>query len=351
MHVGVFIEEMRNGITQEDAFREAFAVVDAVERDGLDGVWLGELHFLPTRCVFSAPLVVASAMAARTRRIRIGTAVHVLPLGNPLRIAEEAATVDQISDGRFEFGIGRSGSTRVYDAFGIPYEESQSRFQEALEIIVEAFKGQPFTYKGAHYQVDNATLSPRPIQRPYPPLRMAATNEETFGQVGRMGLPIFVGLRGTEIPELAMQIRSYRAAWKEAGHAGTGDVYLRIPIYAAPTEREALDDPRESITYYFKRQADLARASLGRAGTEPIERRQAMVDRLTSLTYDRILATKVAFGTAPQLAARLAELRDALVLNGIVVELNSGGMMPAERVARSLSILAHDVAPALRASA
>ncbi|MBI1737014.1 MAG: LLM class flavin-dependent oxidoreductase [Candidatus Rokubacteria bacterium] len=351
MHVGVFIEEMRNGITQEDAFREAFALVDAVERDGLDGVWLGELHFLPARCVFSAPLVVASAMAARTRRIRIGTAVHVLPLGNPLRIAEEAATVDQISDGRFEFGIGRSGSTRVYDAFGIPYEESQSRFQEALEIIVEAFKGQPFTYKGAHYRVDNATLSPRPIQRPYPPLRMAATNEETFVQVGRMGLPIFVGLRGTEIPELAMQIRSYRAAWKAAGHAGHGDVYLRIPIYAAPAESGALDDPRESITYYFRRQADLARASLGRAGTEPIERRQAMVDRLTSLTYDRVLATKVAFGTAPQLVARLAELRDALVLNGIVVELNSGGMMPPDRVTRSLSILAHDVAPALRSSA
>jgi alkanesulfonate monooxygenase SsuD/methylene tetrahydromethanopterin reductase-like flavin-dependent oxidoreductase (luciferase family) len=351
VHVGVFLEEMRNGITQEDAFREAFAVVDAVERGGLDGVWLGELHFLPTRCVFSAPLVVASAMAARTRRIRIGTAVHVLPLGNPLRTAEEAATVDQISGGRFELGIGRSGSTRVYDAFGIPYEESQSRFQEALEVIVEAFKGRPFTYKGAHYQVDNATLSPRPVQRPCPPLRMAATNDETFVQVGRMGLPIFVGLRGTDIPELATQIRAYRAAWHDAKHAGAGDVYLRIPIYAAPTRREALDDPRESITYYFERQADLARASLGRAGTEPVERRQAMVDRLTSLTYDRVLATKVAFGTADQLAARLGELRDTLALDGIVVELNSGGMMPPDRVARSLAILAREVAPALRTPA
>jgi alkanesulfonate monooxygenase SsuD/methylene tetrahydromethanopterin reductase-like flavin-dependent oxidoreductase (luciferase family) len=351
VHVGVFLEEMRTGISQEEAFREAFTVVDTVERDGLDGVWLGELHFLPARCVFSAPLVVASAMAARTRRIRIGTAVHVLPLGNPLRIAEEAATVDQISGGRFELGIGRSGSTRVYDAFGIPYEESQSRFQEALEIMLEAFKGEPFTYKGAHYRVDNATLSPRPIQRPCPPLRMAATNEETFVHVGRMGLPIFVGLRGTEIPELAMQIRAYRAAWREAGHGGAGDVYLRIPVYAAPTEAEALDDPRESIAYYFRRQADLARASLGRAGTEPVERRQAMVDRLTGLTYDRILATKVAFGTAPQLARRLAELRDTLGLNGIVVELNSGGMMPPERVARSLAILAREVAPALRTPA
>lgn len=102
---------------------------------GLDGVWLGEIHFNPARSVQSAPIALASFIAASTRRVRVGTAVQVLPLSNPLRIAEEVATVDHLSEGRFDFGIGRSGSPRAYDALGVPYAESQARFLEALEII------------------------------------------------------------------------------------------------------------------------------------------------------------------------------------------------------------------------
>jgi alkanesulfonate monooxygenase SsuD/methylene tetrahydromethanopterin reductase-like flavin-dependent oxidoreductase (luciferase family) len=101
-------------------------------------------------------------------------------LNNPLRIAEEVATVDQISQGRFDFGIGRSGFPRVYDIYGVPYAESQARFQEALEIILEAWKGEPFSYEGKFDQIKNAAVAPRPYQLPHSPLRMAATMEETY---------------------------------------------------------------------------------------------------------------------------------------------------------------------------
>src|SRR5437899_1752433 len=114
--------EIRRGGDQASAFREGFDLVDAAEAWGLDGVWLGEMYFTPTRSVLAAPIVVASSIATRTKRLRIGMAVQVLPLNNPLRIAEEAATVDHISEGRFDFGIGRSGFPRVYDMYGIPYE-------------------------------------------------------------------------------------------------------------------------------------------------------------------------------------------------------------------------------------
>lgn len=119
---------------------------------GLDGVWLGEIHFNPARSVQSAPIALASFIAASTRRVRVGTAVQVLPLSNPLRIAEEVATVDHLSEGRFDFGIGRSGSPRAYDALGVPYAESQARFLEALEIIREAWKGESFSYQGKFYR-------------------------------------------------------------------------------------------------------------------------------------------------------------------------------------------------------
>jgi alkanesulfonate monooxygenase SsuD/methylene tetrahydromethanopterin reductase-like flavin-dependent oxidoreductase (luciferase family) len=110
---------------------------------------------------------VASAIASRTRRLRIGTAVQVLPLNHPLRIAEEVATVDHISEGRFEFGIGRSGVVRTYDIYGVPYAESQARFREALELIRRGWAGQPFSYEGEFYRVQNAIITPRPYQVPH----------------------------------------------------------------------------------------------------------------------------------------------------------------------------------------
>ncbi|MEE3247802.1 MAG: LLM class flavin-dependent oxidoreductase, partial [Chloroflexota bacterium] len=124
MHFGAFMEfGNRDGVNEAQAFQEGFRMVDAAEEMGLDGVWLAELHFNPARSVLSSPIVVATSIATRTKRLRIGMAVYVLPLSNPLRIAEEVATVDHISEGRFEFGIGRSGFARSYDVFSIPYIE------------------------------------------------------------------------------------------------------------------------------------------------------------------------------------------------------------------------------------
>ena len=132
MHFGLFIEEIRQGASQVASFRDIFELAGRAEALGIDCVWLGEIHFTPQRSVISSSLQVASSIASRTQRLRVGTAVQVLPLNHPLRIAEEVATVDQISEGRFEYGIGRSGSVRTYDVFGIPYGESQARFLEAL---------------------------------------------------------------------------------------------------------------------------------------------------------------------------------------------------------------------------
>ena len=213
MHFGIFMEfESRPGRSQAESFREGFDLVEAADAWGLDGAWLGEMHFNPSRSVLGAPIVVATSIATRTRQLRVGTAVQVLPLNNPLRIAEEAATLDHISEGRFDFGIGRSGSPRAYDLYGVNYAESQARFQEALQIILDAWKGERFSYQGQYYHFENAIISPLPYQQPHPPIRMAATTEETFPRVGEKGLPIFVGLRGMDIPELRVNLQAYRKA-------------------------------------------------------------------------------------------------------------------------------------------
>src|SRR5437899_5924489 len=348
MHFGIFVEEMRRGVDQAGAFRDVFAVAEAAEAWGIDCVWLGEIHFNPARSVISSSLQVASSIATRTRRVRVGTAVTVLPLSHPLRIAEEVATLDHISEGRVEFGIGRSGIARSYDIYGVPYGQSQSRFREALEIIRQAWKGEPFSYEGEFYRVENATVAPRPYQVPHPPLRIAATSEETFPAAGRMGLPIFIGLRTTEIPDLQAQLAPFRQAWREAGHPGKPSVYLRIPVYASTTAEGAREEPRESLTAFFARQTELARAAVGRAGAGPADRRRFQAERMANLSYDDILAKKVVFGTARGVIDRLAQLRDELGLDGIVAELNPGGRIPPELETRSLEILAREVVPAFR---
>jgi alkanesulfonate monooxygenase SsuD/methylene tetrahydromethanopterin reductase-like flavin-dependent oxidoreductase (luciferase family) len=348
MHLGIFVEEMRQGAGQAEAFRDIFEVADHAEASGLDCVWLGEIHFDPARSVMSASLQIASAIAARTRRLRVGTAVQVLPLNHPLRIAEEVATVDHISEGRFEFGIGRSGVVRAYDAYGIPYAESQARFREALDIVRQAWTGESFSYAGRFYRIENALVVPRPYQVPHPPIRVAATSDETFPAAGRMGLPIFVGLRTTETPDLEPQLAAYRQAWREAGQRGEPSVYLRIPVYVSTTARGAVDEPRESLTAFFARQTALARSAVGRAGAGPADRRRALAERMASLTYDDILDRKVAAGTPTDVIERLRRLRDELGLDGIIAEPNAGGLVSPDLERRSLRLLAQEVMPAFR---
>ena len=346
-HIGLFLEELRAGATDPEFFAELMQTVDAAEEWGLDGIWLGEIHFLPTRSILSSPLVVGSAIATRTRRMCVGTAVHVIPLRNPLGVAEDVATLDHLSGGRFEFGIGRSGSPRAYDLLGIPYEESQGRLMEALEVMREAWKGKPFSFHGSYFHVDNAVVAPRPLQQPHPPVRIAALNPNSFLRAAELGLHIFVGLRGTDISILRGHIERYQATWRAAGHPGEGSVYLRIPLFAGDSDVAAIEDSRESIAYYFRRQSDMARTGTG-SGTRTTGERLAQADELAGLSFDHILRERVVVGGAASLVARLRELQRELHLDGIIVEPNAGGMIPLDPMMRSLRILARDVAPQLR---
>ena len=335
--------------THADAFQEAFEEIDLAEELGLDTVWLGEMHFNPNRSVLSAPIIVATSIATRTKRLRVGMAVQVLPLIHPLRIAEEAATVDQLSQGRFEFGIGRSGNVRAYDIMGIDYGESRERFQEALDIILMAWKGEPFSYEGKYNTITNATLSPLPYQQPHPKIRIAASSEDSFGRIGRLGHPIFLGLRAMDVEDLKNNLEDYKSEWQAAGHPGDGgDINVRVPVYIAPSEAEAIEEPRDSIEAFFQRQRELFEYSLGRAGVEVAEKRQARYEKLANSTYEDLLQTRVVFGSPEQVIDRITEFQEVLGVTGITAELNPGGFLPKEAVHRSLELLTQEVMPAFK---
>jgi len=343
---GIFHEFDRlPGSTEAESFRDAFELVDAAERWGLDAVWLAEIHFNPKRSVLSAPLTIASAIAASTKRIKVGTAVQVLPLCHPLQLAEEAATVDQISHGRLIFGVGRSGFARTYEHYGVPYAESRERFAETLEIVRRAWTEDTFSYEGEHFQFHNTCVVPKPYQQPHPPIRVAATSPDTFPSIGAQGYDIFAAVRLGTLAELGPNIAAYRAAYEKAGHPGRGQVFLRVPVYVADDMSRALEQPQASIMQFYRQLGEQLEASAKEAGARAVEQRDVRGRRLQEITFEEVLRDKVIVGTPEVVTQRLKEISDDLGLDGILAELNSGGLTPRAGVMRALQLLCEEVMP------
>jgi alkanesulfonate monooxygenase SsuD/methylene tetrahydromethanopterin reductase-like flavin-dependent oxidoreductase (luciferase family) len=328
MEFGIFHEFWStDAASQARAFANSFAQIAAAEEWGLDAVWLAEIHMNPTRSLLSAPLSVASAVAARTSRIKIGTAVQILPLGHPLRLAEETATIDQISQGRLIFGVGRSAFPRAYNAYGISYEESQDRFAESLDIIRKAWTEPVASHDGRYHSFENFTLVPRPVQQPHPEIRIAASQHDTYAAIGRLGYPLFSAVRASPLGELAGHARAYREAWAAAGHPGRARMYLQLPVYIAESRERALAEAEAGMMRFSSYRADLLRGPL---------------------TYDEVLREKGIVGTPGMVIDRLHELREAAGLDGVSAEINPGSMLSHAQVMASLRLWCQEVMPRFR---
>ena len=339
MDFGMFTDfHIRTGKTQAEAFEESFNQVDAAESLGMDSVWLAEHHFRPQHSVLASPLVMASSIATRTKRIRIGLGVQVLPLTNPLRIAEEAATVDHISQGRLDFGVGRSGLTTYYKGYNVPYSESRARFFEALDVITKAWCQDTFSHQGEYFSYGNVTLVPKPYQKPHPPITVAIASNETFSLMGEMGHPIFISAN-TPPDLLQERVKLYRQGRKQAGHQGQGAVSLRIPAYVAETDEKARSEPEQTTIQFVRMQAnELALSAASEEGAERM-RRQANVP------YDELLEYRLMYGSPEHIVERLQQYQETLGITGVVLEMNYGWNLPYERVVNSIRLLTEKVMP------
>lgn len=346
MEFGMFHEfQQPPGASAAEAFAQSFAQVDAAEGWGLDAMWLAELHFAPERSVLASPLILAAAIAQRTSRMKIGTAVQVLPLCHPLRLAEEVATIDQLSQGRLIFGVGRSGFAHTYATYGVDYGESRERFTETLEIVKRAFAEERFSHKGKYFTFENVRLAPKPLQAPWPEIRVAAASPDTYLEVAALGHPIFVAARTGNLSELAPLVKTYRAAWKEAGHPGRGEVYLRVPVYVAETEEAAREEPRESIMHLLRYIGDRLAASASASGARAIENRAERGHKMQSIDYEEVLRERMIVGTPGRVIDQLQGLREELGLDGILAELNPGSLIPHAQVMTALRLLCQEVMP------
>ena len=353
MHIGLMMEcDYQYGRSQEDAFGDVFSTAANAEEWGFDGVWLAERHFAPpggvrpVPSVVASPLIIATAIAARTSRIRVGTAVLVLPLGHPVRMAEEVATIDNISLGRLDLGIGRSGLPWSYSGYDIPYSESRARFSEFFDVMRLAWTEEQFSYEGHYYNFKDVCLVPKPFQKPHPPLRYAATSRETYSAMGAMGMPIFVGIGRSTVPDLGAAIAEYRQAWKDAGHPGAGDVMLRIGTYVATDMDRALSEPQESTQFFYDR---MGGSTAQTAQSWVDETSAAQSSSAASGDYQTVLRERLAYGTPDVVTHRLQQIIDELGLSGIIMIPNVGGKIAREHLDTSIRLFGEEVAPRLTA--
>ena len=239
----------------------------------------------------------------------------------------------------------RSGFPRTYEAYGVPYGESRERFAETLEILKEAWTQPSFSYKGKFYSFENVKMTPKPYQKPWPEIRIAANSADTFPNIAKAGHAVFVAVRLGTLEELEPNITAYRKAWKEAGHPGEGQVFLRAPVYVAETDQAARDEPEESIMYFYRYLGERLVDSASRAGVRAVEDRAARGGRLQTITYEDALREKLIVGSPERVADRLHDLREKLGLDGILCEMNCGTKIPHPRVMRSLQLLCEKVMP------
>lgn len=204
--------------SEADYYKNFFDEVTYAEELGFDSMWIGEHHFC--RYICPAPQIVAAAIAQRTKKIRIGTAIALLPHHDPVRLAEDYALVDLLSGGRLDFGVGRGFIKATYDGFNQSMDESRERFGECLEIIERAWTQPKFSYEGQFYKAKDVAILPRPIQKPAPPIFMAAAvSPESFVAAGERGhsvmLAPFFQSRGT----LKENVQLYKETLRKNGHS------------------------------------------------------------------------------------------------------------------------------------
>ena len=171
---------------------------------------------------------------------------------------------------------------------------------------------------------------PRPVQQPHPEIRVAASQHDTYGAIGRLGYPLFSAVRASPLGELAEHARAYREAWEEAGHKGRAQLYLQVPVYVAESRERALAEARDGMMRFSSYRADLLRGPLS-------------YDEV--LPYDEVLREKGIVGTPDMVVDRLRELREASGLDGVSAEINPGSMLSHEQVMASLRLWCRDVMP------
>ena len=350
LEFGLFFQlPQADGQDVPSRYRDTIAQIVEADRLGFDLAWLAEMHFVREFSVLPSPLVVAAAAAAQTTRIRLGTGVALIPLVQPIRAAEDAATLDIISGGRLEYGIGRGSIAEHFNGFGVPIGERAARFDEAIEVILQAWSDEPVNFHGRFFDYDNVKVVPKPVQRPRPPIRLAANSDESFERAIAEGWPVFASPITAFHEDLD---RRYAKYWeerteREGKRPPATDVGLALPVHVAETSEQARDEARASVASYMNVIASTGLRTLRSRGGDP-NNLPPLMQRNRPSNLERLLDEVCVIGSVKEVTEKLAALRERYGVGHFLTWCNTGGMIPHDQVVRSMTLIMERVAPALR---
>ncbi len=310
--------------TSAQFYGELLEQVEAAEALGFDSFWVAEHHFHEYGGIPSPPTWLAAA-TQRTRRIRLGAAVVVLPFRNPLQVAEDYAMVDVLSGGRLNLGAGSGYLTHEFEGFGVPPEEKRERFDEALDILLRAWTGERFSYHGRYHTVRDVALNVRPVQRPRPPVWIAVLRNEAAAQVGKKGFPVMMIPYATteSLAELADTVTAFRDAFVDAGgDPKDATVPFGLHAYVSDSFEGATAEAKEAMDRYVRTR---------------LYAKQRPYERLVEKGL-------IAFG-GPEDVIRVARQYERAGLTDFLAITNFGGLAHG-RVLRSMELMARHVLPA-----
>jgi alkanesulfonate monooxygenase SsuD/methylene tetrahydromethanopterin reductase-like flavin-dependent oxidoreductase (luciferase family) len=312
------------------------------EQVGLHSAWIGEHHF-STLGVLSCPDLVLAQVAARTSRIRLAPAVTVLPLHNPIRVAEQWATLDMLSDGRVDFAAGRGYDRREYEPFGVSFEDNQSIFEEGLEVVRALWAhGKPISHHGRHYRFDNVAITPRPVQRPIPSY-VASFSPPSIELATRLGVNLIVAPFAAAMTFGGLRQVHDRYAESCARHGNPpGRLMCSYFLHFADSDAEESAARARQIRYY----RECASAAFpGDPATAPPSYRYfaEIVDRITNVRPQDLSDNAVLLGTPRQIVDTLKKAEAAGVAE-IILYVNVG-LKPHAQVREEMARFMSEVAP------
>jgi natural product biosynthesis luciferase-like monooxygenase protein len=314
---------------------------------GFESVWLAEHHFHSFGALLSAPAVIGAAIAQRTATIRIGTAVALLPYHNPLRVAEDYATLDCLSEGRLQFGIGHGFVKWEALTFGIALDDLRERFRENLEIILKAWSEPVLNHKGRFHDYRGVQVWPRPLQQPHPAVWMAATSTlESFELAGRRGFHLMLIPFLHETEELRLMVEAYLKARRAAGHdPSTARVIAVYHTHVGTSSAAARSVATAGLAQYHAAAAQTRGLTPGVAEPESYRSHEHHRAQMRNLTFDdMVVRNRVLVGSVAEIREKAALVRERLHLTDLAGNFALEGLADAD-VRAAMRRFMQEVAP------
>lgn len=320
-------EELRNGLDQ----------IKLADELGFDSAWVAE-HNARKYGVVSSPPQYLAAAAAQTKRIKLGTGVVRLPFHHPLKLAEELAMLDIISDGRLYVGVGKGYDAYEFEAYNIDFDERHDRYQEILDIVTAALQNERVTYSGKFYNIQDVPVYPRPVQKPSPPIFvMVSQNDASIIRAAKQGHSFMLG--GITHEDTLHKINLYKKTALESGFSQqfvdeTLDRSGKLLFcYVAETDEQAAEEYKEGLMWYMSVRDN--RPTFG------------VIDRERNLNYEDFLNSEnTIVGSPEKVTELLLKYREETGLNNVICWMNIGGQ-PHDNVIKSMRLFAEKVMPNL----